>query len=436
MFIRYVGSGHKGSGRSFSTRGAAVVLLVLLIILFVTNGFNISDKFNVVEDGMYNTVCKLHSYVISSNYNLSSYEEDVTTDTRGKIISNLYRYVGETDMRLQSIKYSYKHPGSEVMFRTTNVNRDDKPEENIVSDNLVDNSLDNQEKQDESETTVSSESAYDDKGIEGYVVPAVATTGVTYTMEQLSSFDFLMAKLYTVPSRALVYESDLVAKDLLAKDMTMQGDNTKPQILIYHTHSQEGFSDSTAGDDATSIVAVGTYLAKILSEEYGYNVIHCTEHFDIAGGKLDRSKAYTYAQGTIEQILQDNPSIEVVLDIHRDGLPEGYDKLLANINGKDVAKIMLFNGISRSSSTGDIEYLYNRHQAENLAFSMKLKLKAMECYPEFTRRNYIDAYQYNLHHRPKSVLVEVGAQNNTLQEALNAMEVFAEVLHRVLSDKK
>ena len=134
MFIRYVGSGHKGSGRSFSTRGAAVVLLVLLIILFVTNGFNISDKFNVVEDGMYNTVCKLHSYVISSNYNLSSYEEDVTTDTRGKIISNLYRYVGETDMRLQSIKYSYKHPGSEVMFRTTNVNRDDKPEENIVSE--------------------------------------------------------------------------------------------------------------------------------------------------------------------------------------------------------------------------------------------------------------------------------------------------------------
>ena len=223
---------------------------------------------------------------------------------------------------------------------------------------------------------------------------------------------------------------------MLAKDMTIQGDNSKPQILIYHTHSQEGFVDSVAGDDSTNIVAVGAYLAKILSEEYGYNVIHCQEHFDIAGGNLDRSKAYTYAQYTIEQILQDNPTIDVILDIHRDGLPDGADKLVTNINGKDTAKIMFFNGVSRSSAAGDIDYLYNRYKADNLAFSFQLKLTAMECYPEFTRRNYIDAYQYNLQHRQKSVLIEVGAQNNTLQEELNAMEVLAEVLHRVISPDK
>ena len=57
----------------------------------------------------------------------------------------------------------------------------------------------------------------------------------------------------------------------------------------------------------------------------------------------------------------------------------------------------------------------------------------MEYYPEFTRKNYIDAYQYNQHLRAKSVLVEAGAQNNTLQEELNAMEVLAEVLHKVIN---
>ncbi len=269
-----------------------------------------------------------------------------------------------------------------------------------------------------------------------YVIPTVSEAGVTYTMEQLSDFDFLMSKLYTVPARALVYESDLVAEEMLKKDMTIQGDNSKPQILIYHTHSQEGFADSVKGDDATSIIGVGAYLAKILSEEYGYNVIHCQEHFDMAGGKLDRSKAYTYAQYAIEQILEDNPTIDVILDIHRDGLPDGADKLVTNINGKDTAKIMFFNGVSRSSASGDIDYLYNRYRSDNLAFSFQLKLTAMECYPEFTRRNYIDAYQYNLHHRQKSVLVEVGAQNNTLQEELNAMEVLAEVLHRVISPEE
>ena len=93
---------------------------------------------------------------------------------------------------------------------------------------------------------------------------------------------------------------------------------------------------------------------------------------------------------------------------------------------------MFFNGVSRSSTSGDIDYLYNRYKKDNLAFGFQLKLAAMECYPDYTRRNYIDAYQYNQHLREKSILIEAGAQNNTLQEELNSMEVLAEILHRVL----
>ena len=336
--------------------------------------------------------------------------------------SNLYAYVDEIATEISLTYYDPSYTTEE--FSGT-----------IVSDNNV-----NEETQEQTtveiQTTSQPESATGNEiqvsDSPGYVIPAVSDAGIAYSMEQLSDFDFLMSKHYTVPSRAKVIESDLVAEEMLAQDMTLKTDNSKPQILIYHTHSQEGFVDSIQGDDSTSIVAVGAYLAKILSEVYGYNVIHCTEHFDIKGGSLDRSKAYTYAEYTVEQILQDNPSIEVVLDIHRDGLKEGADKLVTNINGKDTAKIMFFNGVSRSSESGDIDYLYNRYRKDNLAFSFQLKLMALQCYPEFTRRNYIDAYQYNLHLRPKSVLIEVGAQNNTLQEELNAMEVLAEVLHRVI----
>ncbi|MBQ1193055.1 MAG: stage II sporulation protein P [Lachnospiraceae bacterium] len=261
-------------------------------------------------------------------------------------------------------------------------------------------------------------------------VNAGLTHGITYSMEQLSDFNFVVNNMYVVTERAKLLESDLNAEELLNIDLSIKGSNDKPQILIYHTHSHEGFVDTT-GENTSNIVAVGSYLAEILSSEYGYSVIHCTESFDEVNGVFDRSKAYTYATPALEQILAENPSIEVVLDIHRDGLKEGSAKLLTNINGKPTAQIMFFNGISRNNN-GEIGYLYNQYRKENLALSFQMKLKAMELYPDFTRRNYIDAYQYNLHLRPCSMLIEVGAQNNTFEEAKNAMEPLAEILDKIL----
>ena len=100
----------------------------------------------------------------------------------------------------------------------------------------------------------------------------------------------------------------------------MQGSNEQPQILIYHSHSQEEFIDSVPGDPSTTIVGVGDYLTTLLRDTYGYNVIHVTDTFDIVDGKLDRDKAYTYAQERISRILEENPSVEVVIDLHRDGV--------------------------------------------------------------------------------------------------------------------
>ena len=432
MFIRFVSNRNPKSHKKIENRInifklASVGLAVFIIASLITRACQYAGNSEVLKTWFGDKAVSLYSRLARREYNIALYKDFLYEDDRDGVSyfidvingeNNIYDYIEHESILLTFNQKDPLYNFADVVL-DGNIASDHQENNNIVANNGgIDNSSSDNE-----------ETGSD------YVVPTVSEVGVKYTIEQLSSFDFLMSKLYTVPSRALVYENDLVAKDMLEKDMTIKGDNSKPQILIYHTHSQEGFADSVAGDDSTSIIGVGAYLAKILSEEYGYNVIHCQEHFDIAGGKLDRSKAYTYAQYTIEQILQDNPTIDVILDLHRDGLKEGAAKLVTNINGKDTAKIMFFNGVSRSSASGEIDYLYNRYRADNLAFSFQLKLMAMECYPEFTRRNYIDAYQYNLHHRQKSVLVEVGAQNNTLQEELNAMEVLAEVLHRVITPR-
>jgi stage II sporulation protein P len=266
-------------------------------------------------------------------------------------------------------------------------------------------------------------------------IPMPQVTGVQYSIEQLSDFNFLVSNFYTVSDSTVVYSSDLNAADLMTRDMTIKQDNSKPQILIYHTHSQEDFVDSVAGDPSTYIVGVGTYLAQILSSQFGYNVIHDTNTYDLVNGVLDRSKAYDYAGESVAQTLADNPSIEVILDIHRDGVNDDVH-LVTQVNGKQTAKIMFFNGMSRLKDIGDIDYLKNPNREDNLAMSLQMKMLAMAYYPDFTRKNFIKAYEHNLNLRPKSMLIEVGAQTNTLQEEKNAMEPLAVLINKLLKGEK
>ena len=131
-------------------------------------------------------------------------------------------------------------------------------------------------------------------------------------------------------------------------------------------------------------------------------------------------------------ILKDNPSIEVVIDLHRDGVAQGTH-LVTKINGKPTAQIMFFNGLSRTRKNGEIAYLNNPYREDNLATSFQMQLMAARYYPGFTRRIYLKSYRYNLDLAPKAMLIEAGAQTNTVEEMRNAMEVLADVLSRVLT---
>ena len=251
-------------------------------------------------------------------------------------------------------------------------------------------------------------------------------------LEKFQDFNFVMSSFYTVDKTTSINSEQLNAPELVQMDLRMQTGREQPQILIYHSHSQEEFIDSVPGDPSTTIVGVGAYLTKLLRESYGYNVLHVTDTFDIVDGKLDRNQAYTFAQERISQILEENPSVEVVIDLHRDGVPEGK-RLVTNVNGKETAKIMFFNGLSRTNKNGEITYLPNPYIKENLAFSLQMMLESKKYYPDLARTIYLRGYRYNLHLRPKTLLVECGAQTNTVQEEMNAMEPLADILNKVLT---
>lgn len=248
--------------------------------------------------------------------------------------------------------------------------------------------------------------------------------------EEFADYETLVKTFYTIDANTMAGSDQLNLDALLGQDMTLEKNANEPQILIYHTHSQEAFADSVPGNTGTTIVGVGERLARILREEYGYTVLHHTGQYDAD----TRDDAYGKALPALEEILEEYPSIQVVIDLHRDQMAE-ETRLVMNLDGRPTARFMFFNGLSRTKQSGDISYLKNENIKGNLAFAFQMQLKCAEYYPGLTRKIYLKGYRYNMHLRPRTLLVELGAQNNTVEEAMNACDPLAHVLDMVLSGK-
>ncbi len=261
----------------------------------------------------------------------------------------------------------------------------------------------------------------------GTFIPVQAPVA-QYSRQQLSDPGFVRETFYAVDATTQVREEQLQYNTLMGFDASLKQDNSKVQILVYHTHSQEKYIDSTEGDSSTSIVGVGEHLCDILRTQYGFNVLHHTGEYDVES----RDYAYSNAMVGLDKVLAENPSIEVMIDLHRDQT-NADTKLVTTIQNKPMAKFMFFNGLCYTRELGTLNNLPNPYVQDNLSLSFQMQLAAEEFYPGLTRRIYLKGYRYNLHYRPKSMLIELGSQTNTVEEAMNSCDPLAHIIAMVLN---
>ena len=249
-----------------------------------------------------------------------------------------------------------------------------------------------------------------------------------YSMADLQSLDYLINHFYIVDSSTIATAEEFDVEAFIEKDLRMEKIDA-PQILIYHTHGSEAYADSRPNMAEDSVIGLGKLLAEELQETYGYEVIHHVEYFDRkADGSGDRDNAYNNSLPVITALLEQYPSIEVIIDLHRDS---GTARV-AEVDGVRMAKIMLFNGLCRTKS-GPITYYSNPYLETNLAFSFQMNVVGNAMYPGLMHRIYLKSYRYNMHLAEKYLLIELGTEQNTLQEAKNSMKPLAAILNQVLS---
>lgn len=220
-------------------------------------------------------------------------------------------------------------------------------------------------------------------------------------------------------------------EEMSSQNLHINIEGTGPKILIFHTHGSEMYADSSNVNEG--VIGAGEYLKSMLEEKYGVECLHITDRFDYVDGKLQRDGAYERAEPVITKIIEENPSIQLVIDLHRDGVNENL-RLATTIDDKPYAKIMFFNGICRKWDNGElvpINGLENPYIKTNLALSYQMQEAVLNFNTELPRKIYINAYRYSLHMKDKSMLIELGAQTNTVEEAMNSVEVIAEAVAKV-----
>lgn len=218
---------------------------------------------------------------------------------------------------------------------------------------------------------------------------------------------------------------DIDIDSVLSAGCPIRLETGKPQILIIHTHSSEAYSPAGLDkyddlgtnrtlDQSLNVIRIGKELAKIF-EDCGLNVIHDTQVFDYPS----YTGSYNRSCEAVEKYLADYPSIKIVIDLHRDALCSDTVtyKTTATEQGVCASQIMLFVG-------SDASGLEHPNWRQNLSLAIYLQNAVCQSYPSLMRPITLTKYRYNQHLSPGSMILEVGSNGNTLQEALAAIRLF------------
>ena len=218
---------------------------------------------------------------------------------------------------------------------------------------------------------------------------------------------------------------DIDIDSVLSAGCPIRLETGKPQILIIHTHSSEAYSPAGLDkyddlgtnrtlDQNLNVIRIGKELAKIF-EDCGLNVIHDTQVFDYPS----YTGSYNRSCEAVEKYLADYPSIKIVIDLHRDALCSDTVtyKTTATEQGVCASQVMLFVG-------SDASGLEHPNWRQNLRLALYLQNAVCQSYPILMRPVTLTKYRYNQHLSPGSMIIEVGSNGNTLQEALAAIRLF------------
>lgn len=232
------------------------------------------------------------------------------------------------------------------------------------------------------------------------------------------------------------YKPDI--KQLLNQKAELSiSDISKPTILVYHTHTTEGYTlldvgyyteslNSRVKDNSRNMVRVGDELCKYL-EDMGFGVIHDREIHD-----EKYTGAYAHSRKSVEKYLEQYPSIEITIDLHRDDIT--YDngtmvKPTAKINGKKAARMMIIAGAEYGSVENYPDWEYN------LRFDLAVQNKVNSMYDGLMRPILFAERKYNMDETRNSFLLEIGTTANTLDEACYSARLFATALGELLKEE-
>ncbi|MDE6580690.1 MAG: stage II sporulation protein P, partial [Ruminiclostridium sp.] len=224
-------------------------------------------------------------------------------------------------------------------------------------------------------------------------------------------------------------DSDFVkAESEILPEIQLEAYSDQPQVLIMHTHTTESYLLGSGDyqdkdyscrttDPTQSVVAVGQKISEKFAEK-GICVIHDGTLHD----RADFNKAYAYSEETVAAILEKYPSIKVVFDVHRDGIVEADGSPVAavnTINGKEAAQVMIISAATDG-------YYYVPNYLQNFHFACLLQQYMESTNPGITRPVLFQYCNYNQHLTTGSLLLEIGSQGNTLEQALYTGELIGE----------
>ncbi len=228
-----------------------------------------------------------------------------------------------------------------------------------------------------------------------------------------------------------------IAKELAkGTDLALQKNAKDPQVLIVHTHTTESYLTYNAGfynpDDvertknmSRNICAAGAAVVAAL-EEAGIRAVHDTTIHD----NPQYTGAYGRSEQTVKALLKKYPSVKVVLDVHRDAiLPSDTSRVkpTATVNGKKAAQLMIIAGVVSTDS------LPHPNWQKNFSFALQLQKKLANTYPDLMRPLYIVASRYNQHLSPGYLLVEIGSDVNTVEEAVYSGQLLGKTIAELLA---